>query len=339
MELNEQYYKKTVSSIGWALLIFWGLMQGFGVVVALLPMLLTALPISPVLSDVVYQLIYGAGYLLVFMLPVLFLSIILKKKGCRVRPISFEPRISPYLPFLVFAAIAICFSAAQINSFFVSFFNYSDFTSELLQEQMGIDAPYEVILNFIVIAVIPGFCEEFFFRGAILGNLLPFGRTTAILVSSFFFSMMHQNAEQIFYTFAVGIVLGLVYEMTGSIWSSTLIHILNNFVSVLEQSVYPGFSDERIANAVILCIEGTIYLLGIISVFVLVSRFFSKKSLPFDGAFGKDLLPSDTYAQYPLPMGRAVRLFCNAPVIVFVSLCCVQIALLIFMAVLGGFVW
>ena len=337
MELNERYYQKTVSAIGWALLIFWGLMQGFGVAIAVLSMILSELPVSPVVSDVVYQLLYGTGYMLTFMLPVLFLSLILKKKGCEPRHISFEPHISPYLPFLVFASIAVCFSAAQLNAYLVSFFNYSEFTSELLQEQMGTGEPYEIILNFIVVAVVPGICEEFFFRGAILSNLLPFGRTNAILISSFFFSMMHQNVGQFFYTFAVGIILGLVYERTGSIWNCTLIHILNHFVSVLEESIPRIFPESTVSAAFILCIDATIYLLGAISVFVLVSRFFSKRSLLSDGAFGKEIPPSDVYAHYPLPAGRAARLFCTAPVIIFICLCCVQAGLLILLATLGGF--
>lgn len=336
--MHELYFKKVISSIGWALLIFWGLMQGFGVVVAFLPAVLEFSGISDVAANVTYQLVYGAGYMLIFMLPVLFLSIILKKKGCAPLPIAFEARLSPTLPLLVFAAIAICFSAAQINAFMVEIFHYSEFTSDVLLGDVGQGKAYEVVLDFIVIAVVPGLCEEFFFRGAILGNLLPFGRTNAVLISSLFFAVMHQNAGQLFYTFAVGIVLGLVYERTGSIWNCTVIHILNNFLSVLEQTVYTAPYDPVTVNAVLLCIEGAVYLLGTVSAAILVMRYFLKKDLFKEGIFGKTLPAVDAYAQYPLEHGRVSRLLCTPTVIAFLALCSAQIVLLILMALMGGFV-
>ena len=336
--MNELYFKKVISSVGWALLIFWALVQVFGVTIVFLPLLLDVLPISAVAADVAYQLLYGAGYMLVFTLPALFLSPILKKRGCQPRPIAFEARLSPALPLLVFAALAICFSAAQINAFMVEIFRYSEFSSEVLFDEFEGNAAYEMVLNFIVIAVVPGICEELFFRGAILGNLLPFGRTNAVLISAFFFAMMHQNAGQLFYTFAVGIVLGLVYERTGSIWNCILIHILNNFVSVLEESLYKSSAlDPGTVNVALLCIECGIYLLGTASAAILVVRFFTKKKNFEDGVFQKTLPVNDSYAQYPLEGGRVARLLCTPTVIVFVALCCLEMLLLIFMALTGGF--
>ncbi|MBE6590112.1 MAG: CPBP family intramembrane metalloprotease [Ruminococcaceae bacterium] len=337
MDLNEQYYKKVISAIGWALLILWGLMQGFGVGITLLPVLLAALPISPVLSEVVYQLLHAAGYLLTFMLPVLFLRLILKKKGCMPHPIAFEARISPMLPCMAFASLAICFSAAQINAYMVEIFNYSEFTAEVLMGQNEKSEAYAIVLNFIVLSIVPGFCEELLFRGAILGNLMPFGRIPAILISSFFFAVMHQNAGQLFYTFAAGIVLGLIYERTGSIWNCTVIHILNNFVSVLQEAVYGSSADETVITAILLCIECVVYLLGSISAVILVLRYFRNRTPLEDGVFGRDLPASDSYAAYPLHSGRAARLLCTPTVIVFLALCCVQVLLLILMSLLGGF--
>ena len=37
---------------------------------------------------------------------------------------------------------------------------------------------------------VPALCEEFLFRGCILSNLLPYGKTTAILASAVLFSMI-----------------------------------------------------------------------------------------------------------------------------------------------------
>ena len=323
--MSEPYFKKVISSVGWAMLILWGLMQVFDVtMVLILPVLLSQLPLSSVASEVVYQLLYGAGYMVLFMLPAVFLFFILKKKDCTPIPIAFETRLSPVLPFLVFSSLAVCFSASRVNAFMVDLFHYSEIFADVAVKEIARATPYGVVLNFIVTAIVPGLCEELLFRGAVLGNLLPFGRTNAVLISAFLFAFMHQNVEQFFYTFAMGIVLGLVYERTGSIWNGTLIHVLNNFLSVIMQSLYSVNPNSTTLSIVMLCIEGGIYLLGIISAALLVMRHFSKGEALDDGVFEKSIPAADAYAEYPLKSGRIFWLLCTPTFLLFTVLCCVQ---------------
>ena len=334
MTQNEQYYKQVIGSIGAAMLIFWGLVNAFGVIYALFSIVLTILPISPVLSGIIDQLFYGAGYLTVFMLPAAFLRLFLKKKHCPVRSMYLSPKLSPWLPLMIFAGIAICFSAAQINAALVSVFDYSSFSSEVLWGNLGSMEPYEIVLQFIVMCVVPGFCEEFLFRGAILTNCLPFGRSNAILISALLFAMMHQNVEQVLYTFVAGIVLGLIYEYTGSIWNCTLLHICNNFVSVIETVLLARLGDSGAGALILVIFEGVIFLLGTVSTVILICRFGSQKKDLCDGVFGKDLPASDSYALYPIEGHRARKLFLRPTMIVFLSLCILQMVALIGMAVM-----
>ena len=111
MEQNELNYKKTLSSIGWMLVIFWGCMQIYAVMVSVLQIVLEFLPLSDMWSYVIYQLFYGAGYLAVFMLPVLFFKPFLSHSGCTAVPMELGPRVSPALPFLIFAR-ASCFATS-----------------------------------------------------------------------------------------------------------------------------------------------------------------------------------------------------------------------------------
>ena len=336
MEICEQYYRRVIASIGWTLVIFWGLMQAFGIFVTLLLFVLQELPIDTVFADVIYQLTYGAGYLATFMIPVVFLRMLLKKNGCRPQPMRVEPRVSPWLPVIVFAGLAVCFSASELNAALVSIFDYSSFSSEVLWGDHAELRGYEVILNFIVISIVPGFCEEFLFRGAILENCLPFGRTNAIVISSLLFAAMHQNIEQFFYTFVAGIVLGLIYERTGSIWNCTVLHILNNFVSVLQSAVHAKLGNTVEGNLTLMLIETVIFTLGAVSICILIVRFFSKGSAHRDGVFGKDIPASDAYALVPISSKRAVRLFCHPAMITFLALCAVDALTLLMMAV-GGY--
>ena len=69
--------------------------------------------------------------------------------------------------------------------------------------------------------------EELVFRGFLLNALRPCGKAYAVLISAVMFSLMHADIEQIFFTFAAGLILGYV-AAEYSIWASLLLHIINN---------------------------------------------------------------------------------------------------------------
>ena len=148
--------------------------------------------------------------------------------------------------------------------------------------------------------------------------------------------MMHQNAEQLLYTFAAGIVLGLVYEMTGSIWCSTVLHVVNNFVSVVDTALFFKFPDPVTSSLVLSIFEMLLIALGVISAVILVARFFSKRSNLREGMFGKSLPIADGYAACPIEAGRAKKLFFTPTMIIFLILSVGQMLFLLLMAVLYG---
>jgi membrane protease YdiL (CAAX protease family) len=50
----------------------------------------------------------------------------------------------------------------------------------------------------------------------------------AIVLQALLFSVFHLNLMQSFYVFPVAIVLGLVYEWSGSLWAPILLHVAFN---------------------------------------------------------------------------------------------------------------
>lgn len=73
------------------------------------------------------------------------------------------------------------------------------------------------------------FCEEFVFRGLIYRGYKKSGNTLgAILLSSLLFGLMHLNINQAIYAFVIGILLALLVEATGSLWSSVFCHMVFN---------------------------------------------------------------------------------------------------------------
>lgn len=87
------------------------------------------------------------------------------------------------------------------------------------------------MLSLIVLA--PLF-EELLCRGVVLGSLRErYGIAIAWLVSALFFGVLHVQPVQVVSATVVGLILGYVYLATDSLWSSMILHALNNAVAYL----------------------------------------------------------------------------------------------------------
>ncbi len=93
------------------------------------------------------------------------------------------------------------------------------------------ETPLGIILFYFMLAVLPAILEEWAFRGVLLKHLRPYGRTGAIIISSFLFGLMHVDIARVIFATAFGIILGICYDYTGSIKVTMLIHFINNAIS------------------------------------------------------------------------------------------------------------
>ena len=97
------------------------------------------------------------------------------------------------------------------------------------------------LIAFLAIAVIAPVAEEVIFRGFLYGKLrekLDFGKKydwlnlpVSIFVTSLVFTLMHGQWNVGVNVFAVSVVLCLMRELTGTIYSGILVHILKNAVA------------------------------------------------------------------------------------------------------------
>ena len=332
MSPNEQYYRRMMGALGGTMLMFLLFFNAFGGVSVAID---AFLPQSTA-STVVYYLVYSAGYMASFLLPILCFRGFTKRFGHVYAPINAAPRMSPYMPLILFAGVAIVLAAGHINSFFISFITPPEIPSKITELDTSNSSPYMIVLQFIMICLVPGICEEFLFRGAILTNCLPFGRSNAILISALLFSLMHQDLSKSFYTFIAGIVLGIVYEYSGSIWNCVLLHVMNNFLSLFMSVLGEYFDWNEQAWIYMLIIEAVVYLLGILSIVVLVLRFFSQKKDFRNGVFGGEHLMADHYAVVPIEPKSAVKLFFTPTMIAF---CVLVLAQQILLLLLGGLLY
>jgi membrane protease YdiL (CAAX protease family) len=86
----------------------------------------------------------------------------------------------------------------------------------------------------IIFAVVPGICEEVFYRGVILqGFRRGLGNWQAITVTSFLFAVMHMSPYRFFPQFAMGIMAGWLRVRTGSLVAPIVLHIGHNALLVI----------------------------------------------------------------------------------------------------------
>ncbi len=103
-------------------------------------------------------------------------------------------------------------------------------TDERLGAALAAMSPWMVLL---VLAIVPAFCEELFFRGFLLGGLRgSLGKWTSIAVTALIFSAFHYFVYRLPVTAFLGVVLAFFCWQSRSIWPSVLIHVLHNGLTV-----------------------------------------------------------------------------------------------------------
>lgn len=115
-----------------------------------------------------------------------------------------------------------------------------DIASALTARIVMVDTVDKLLLNLLVIAVLPGIAEEFFFRGAmqhifsrVFGNV-----HVAIWVVGIIFSAIHLQFYGFFPRMILGVFLGYLLFWTGNIWVPIFVHFLNNASVVVAAFIY-----------------------------------------------------------------------------------------------------
>lgn len=93
---------------------------------------------------------------------------------------------------------------------------------------------WDLLLAIIAIAVVPAIVEELYFRGTLQKTITdlsgkPF---VAIVITAILFSAFHFSYFGFLSRMSLGIVLGLIYYYTKTIWLPILMHFINNAIGV-----------------------------------------------------------------------------------------------------------
>ena len=86
----------------------------------------------------------------------------------------------------------------------------------------------------LCVGVIGPIIEEFIFREGVEGYMLRNGvnKWVAIVGSALAFGIIHLNPAQVPFAAAMGIILGIIYYMSGNIVLTSILHIQNNSIAV-----------------------------------------------------------------------------------------------------------
>lgn len=104
-----------------------------------------------------------------------------------------------------------------------------------IQEIVTISDPLSAIFIIGVVVIIAPLIEELVFRG-FLQRILEYrirDITRAVLYSALIFAFIHFNPWWIVQIYIIGVFMGYVAWRTNSIWTSFIIHAVNNGVAIL----------------------------------------------------------------------------------------------------------
>lgn len=112
---------------------------------------------------------------------------------------------------------------------------FEDQAKDTLKAILDMKSPGVFLINFVLIAILPGIGEELIFRGILQKELSGILRNpiAALWIAAFIFSAIHLQFEGFLPRMALGAVLGYLYYWTRNLWVPMIAHAFNNGIQVV----------------------------------------------------------------------------------------------------------
>lgn len=96
-------------------------------------------------------------------------------------------------------------------------------------------APLTTYATLLASVVVAPFCEELFFRSFVfMGLLRSMSLVVAIIFSALIFAVAHADVGSFAVLLVIGVFLAFLRWRTHSVWPGICLHLLNNFLGVLQ---------------------------------------------------------------------------------------------------------
>ncbi len=116
-------------------------------------------------------------------------------------------------------------------------------TGKQMESFLKVTNWYDVPVNILIIALLPAICEELFFRGALQRVMIYVTKSpwAGIITGAILFSALHLQFAGFLPRMFLGIILGILYWYSGSLWTSIIAHFIFNATQVLVVSYVPKY--------------------------------------------------------------------------------------------------
>ena len=258
--LRKKQIRRDFGKQGWALLIYYGILNLFVILVVMADSILRNLSAfmkygPDVDSEIVDQAVEASlagnawGYFLAAGVGFFILWVwkgtdfTFREMYTKGKPMKFKDLMAILC---IFMTAQLLFQiVTTVIELILNIFGLSAMAALEAATLSGVDT----FSMFLYAGLLAPVAEEILFRGLILRNLLPYGKKVAIFVSALLFGLYHGNIVQSPFAFAVGLVLGYVAVEYSIVWAMAL-HMFNNLIisDMLSRLTYDM---NRIAGALI----------------------------------------------------------------------------------------
>lgn len=238
--------------------------------------------------DIIILLGAEIGFIAYFLYTLFFSK---RKKRFKSR-LGFSFKKFDWLICVVVIILAIAMSV--LTAQFISVINHALASIGYVRESslpFAIDSVGNMLLGLVVMALIPAICEEFLFRGVVLGGMLSVAKTNkakiiCVVLSALLFALVHQTALQLIYPFIMGLVFGFIYLYTNNLLYGMILHFVGNgFVVVANYYNYvKGFTAVEVTynlSYVLGALALLIIALALAFGAILLIKFIMKNKSPF----------------------------------------------------------
>ena len=153
--------------------------------------------------------------------------------------LGLSRRGKPLTYFLVLiGAPAATLLAALVGIAQGAFMEIPESYRELMEKLFLAETGKSLVTAVVVFAIVPGICEELFFRGFVLRGLASrMSPPMAVLWTAILFGAFHFDLYRLLPTTLLGLLLGSLVWLTGSLWPAMLLHAANNTIAVLANNL------------------------------------------------------------------------------------------------------
>ena len=196
-------------------------------------------------GDLMLKLAEGISSILMFVVPPIVYYFITRKEH-PMQQLGFREVASP-AGMLLMASVLLMFISLPVTNQLTNWNealkiggafekvetwmkNLEDEAAAVTEQMLNVDTFGGLLLNLVVIALIPAVGEELTFRGVMQQALTRKMKNphVAIILSAAIFSFIHFQFYGFLPRMFSGILLGYMFYITNSLWTSMLMHFLNN---------------------------------------------------------------------------------------------------------------